>query len=69
MKRIYIIFFLTLFLSSPLYAGWFAKSGTELFLLRSGVETHRAVFDIAADCELIAKTMNKAEPKVKWFCK
>ena len=69
MKIIFITSFLTLFLCAPLYASWFAKPGTELFLLRSGVETHRAVFDEAGDCELIAKTMNKAEPRVKWFCK
>jgi len=69
MKKSLITFFSTLLLFSPLYAGWFSKPGTELFLLRSDFETHRAVFDYAADCELIAQTMNKAEPKVKWFCK
>ncbi|RDH84510.1 MAG: hypothetical protein DIZ80_03255 [endosymbiont of Galathealinum brachiosum] len=60
---------LILCISAPIYAGWFNKDGTELYLLRRGMETHRAIFDEASDCELIAKTMNKAEPKVKWFCK
>ena len=50
-------------------ASWFAKEGSELYLLRSGYETHRAVFDYPADCELIAKTMNEAEPLAKWYCK
>ena len=42
--------------------------GGALYLLRSGVETHRAEFDIAADCEQIASIMNEAEPAVSWYC-
>ena len=69
MKIVVIVFGVTLFLCLPVYAGWLGNSGDQLYLLRSGIETHRAVFDYAADCEFIAKTMNKAEPDVTWFCK
>lgn len=34
----------------------------------TSVETHRAEFDIAADCEHVAKIMNEAEPAVRWYC-
>jgi len=70
MKIAIIVFCLMSLLCLPVYAGWFGESGKDLYLKRSsGIETHRAVFDYVADCELIAKTMNKAEPKVTWFCK
>lgn len=42
--------------------------GGALYLNRLGVETHRAEFDYAADCELVAKIMNSAEPLVDWHC-
>jgi len=32
-------------------------------------ETYRAEFKYAKDCELVAQTMNKAEPLVTWYCK
>ena len=69
MRKLYLALLLSLTIF-PLYGGWFTKAGTELYLLRSGGSlTHRAVFDYASDCELIAKTMNKAEPNVNWHCK
>ena len=36
--------------------------------LRQEVETHRAEFDVAYDCEHVATIMNKAEPRVSWYC-
>jgi len=42
--------------------------GAALYLMRSNFETHRAEFTNAQDCEHIAKTMNKAEPLVRWYC-
>lgn len=66
---LFIALGIMLLFSTVLYAGWFSKSGAELFLSRQGFETHRAVFDEAGDCQLIADTMNKAEPNVRWFCK
>ena len=49
--------------------------GGALYLMRglpniegTSVETHRAEFDIAADCEHVAKIMNEAEPAVHWYC-
>lgn len=39
-----------------------------LYLVRDGFETHRAEFNYAQDCQLIAKTMNEKEPNVKWLC-
>lgn len=42
--------------------------GGSLYLMRMGFETHRAEFDDANDCELIAKTMNEKEPSVNWYC-
>ena len=42
--------------------------GGSLYLVRSGFETHRAEFNYAQDCELIAKTMNEKEPNVTWLC-
>lgn len=35
---------------------------------RFGVETLRAEFTNAADCELIAKNMSAVEPNVSWYC-
>ena len=69
MKIELITFFLALLLWSPLQAGYFAKEGSELYLLRSGTETYRAEFEYPEDCQHIAKIMNKAEPLVKWYCK
>lgn len=37
-------------------------------IVGSEVETHRAEFDVAADCEHVAKIMNQAEPNVSWYC-
>ncbi len=42
--------------------------GGALYLLRSEVETHRAEFVDASDCEHVAKIMRKAEPAVSWYC-
>lgn len=42
--------------------------GGALYLMRSGVETHRAEFDSADDCRHVAKIMNEAEPLVRWYC-
>lgn len=44
--------------------------GGSLYLDRGEgrLETHRAEFDYAGDCELIAAAMNKAEPDVTWLC-
>ncbi len=42
--------------------------GGSLYLNRSGVETHRAEFNFAQDCELVAKAMNEKEPLVEWYC-
>jgi len=36
--------------------------GGALYLTRSDFETHRAEFDIAEDCEHVARIMNEAEP-------
>ena len=40
------------------------KYEATLYLSRSGIETERAQFVYAQDCELIAKTMREAEPRV-----
>lgn len=69
MKSIFVVAIISLSVCTVVYAGWGSDPGTELYLLRSGIESHRAVFDYAGDCDLIAKTMNKAEPNVNWFCK
>ncbi len=42
--------------------------GAALYLMRSNFETHRAEFTNSQDCEHIAKTMNEAEPLVRWYC-
>lgn len=42
--------------------------GGALYLERAGVETLRAEFTDASDCELIAKNMREAEPRVRWYC-
>ena len=42
--------------------------GGALYLTRQFVETHRAEFDVAADCEHIARILNEAEPRVDWHC-
>ena len=42
--------------------------GGALYLLRSEVETHRAEFVYASDCEHVAKIMNEAELAVSWHC-
>lgn len=45
-----------------------AVEGGALYLNRHGVETHRAEFDYADDCKLIAQAMSEKEPAVKWYC-
>ena len=40
--------------------------GGALYLTRAGVETHRAEFAFAADCEHVAGILNAAEPLVNW---
>ncbi len=42
--------------------------GGALYLTRAGVETHRAEFVVAADCEHVARILNEAEPLVDWHC-
>ena len=42
--------------------------GGALYLTRAGVETHRAEFVFAADCEHVARILNQAEPLVDWHC-
>ncbi len=42
--------------------------GGALYLTRVGVETHRAEFDVAADCEYVARILNEAEPLADWHC-
>jgi len=76
MKKIIIAFSIMTLLSLPARADRLKEevensrlTNKHLFLLRSSVVTHRAVFTYAGDCEFIAKIMNKAEPEVKWFCK
>lgn len=55
--------------STSLSAGTFEPvEGGALYLKRFGVETLRAEFTSAADCELIAKKMSAAEPNVSWYC-
>ena len=43
-------------------------NGKTLYLER-GVETRRAKFVYAQDCQLIAKKMNAAEPRANWYCR
>ena len=45
-----------------------AVEGGSLYLVRSGFETHRAEFNYAQDCELLAKAINEKEPAVTWLC-
>jgi hypothetical protein len=42
--------------------------GGSLFLKRNKIETLRAEFYAAEDCELIADAMQKKEPDVRWYC-
>lgn len=47
--------------------------GKTLYLARNitpdqSVKTKRAVFEYSADCELVAKHMNAAEPRADWYC-
>jgi len=44
------------------------ENGKTLYLER-GVETKRAKFVYAQDCQLIAKHMNAAEPRASWYCR
>ena len=44
-----------------------SANGKTLYLER-GVETKRAKFVYAEDCQLIAKQMNAAEPRASWYC-
>ena len=45
-----------------------AVEGGSLYLVRNGFETHRAEFNYAQDCELLAKAINEKEPAVTWLC-
>jgi hypothetical protein len=45
-----------------------SANGKTLYLER-GVETKRAKFVYAEDCQLIAKQMNAAEPTASWYCR
>ena len=42
--------------------------GGALYLIRLGVETHRAEFLSPEDCQHVASIMNRAEPSVRWHC-
>ena len=42
--------------------------GGALYLTRAGVETLRAEFGIAADCQSVARILQVAEPLVDWHC-
>jgi hypothetical protein len=42
--------------------GEHTAAGGALYLLRHGSEAHRAEFDYASDCRIVAKTMTSAEP-------
>jgi len=67
-KKIITLFICLLF-SLPIYALCvFNKTGTDLYLNRNAFETHRAVFDYAEDCQLIARIMSKEEIAT-WYCK
>ena len=48
--------------------GEHTAAGGALYLLRHGSEAHRAEFDYASDCRIVAKTMSSAEPQVEWYC-
>ena len=48
-------------------------SGKALYLEKNAspdqsIKNKRAIFEYAADCELVAKHMNIAEPKANWYC-
>ncbi|MEZ8107330.1 hypothetical protein [Vibrio cortegadensis] len=64
-----IAFITGFFTSTSLSARTFETvEGGALYLKRFGIETLRAEFTNAADCELIAKNMSAAEPNVSWYC-
>lgn len=46
-----------------------AYEGETLFLIRSGIESERAIFKYQGDCKLIARAMQEKEPEVTWFCR
>lgn len=45
--------------------------GGALYLHRPSINStsHKAEFEFAQDCRLIAEIMSKAEPEVQWYCK
>jgi hypothetical protein len=45
-----------------------SASGSTLYLNRLDVETMRARFCYAADCQLVAEQMSKVE-RAKWYCR
>ncbi len=64
----YLSVLFTILISSVAFSHEKTIEGSSLYLVRSGFETHRAEFNYAQDCQLIAKTMNEKEPNVKWLC-
>ncbi|EGQ7835440.1 hypothetical protein V3H38_23000 [Vibrio parahaemolyticus] len=69
MKKFLAIALITGFFTSTSSARTFETvEGGALYLKRFGVETLRAEFTNAEDCELIAKNMSAAEPNVSWYC-
>ena len=64
----YLLFIFGLALTSVAFSHENSVKGGSLYLVTEGFETHRAEFDYAQDCELIAKTMNEKEPAVTWLC-
>jgi len=64
----FLIMILGIIMPSMSYSKDNFVTGGSLYLIRGGLETHRAEFNYSQDCELIAKAMNDKEPNVKWFC-
>jgi hypothetical protein len=60
---------MSLLMTSSIFARDFNfVEGGSLYMKRFRVETLRAEFINASDCELIAKNMRAAEPNVDWYC-
>jgi len=64
----YIVTFIGIVFSTITFSYEKVVDGGSLYLIRGGFETHRAEFDSPQDCKLVAETMNKKEPNVKWLC-
>jgi hypothetical protein len=64
----YLSVLFTILISSVSFSHEKAIKDGSLYIVRGGFEMHRAEFDYAQDCQLVAKTMNEKEPNVKWLC-